>query len=210
MKITLTRALVELKTLDKRIEQALQTTNFCAVAKGKGDKRVPVGASMTIEALTTRITSEVQSLNDLINRRNLLKQRLVEANAATKVMIAGTEYTIAGAIEVKRNIDVKQRLLGAMHNQLVRAENAIQVGNTKLNEDIEKSVAEAYKGDKAKPSTEMYDAVANPRRNTQELSLLDPADVRAQVDKLNATITGFLAEVDIALSEINAKTEVEL
>ena len=208
--ITLTRALVEIKTIDARITQAVNSTNFCFVVKGRGDRKAPHNVSMTLQHLSDIIVNSEKSLNDLASRRNTIKTKLIEANTTTKVIIAGKEYSIAGAIEAKRSMDLKKAILTNMRTQLTRCEQTIQVGNTKLNDEIEKAVADAFKGDKTKPTTEMYAAVANPRLDANELSLLDPVGLRAKIDDMEKNITMFLGEVDVALSEVNAKTTIEV
>jgi hypothetical protein len=76
--------------------------------------------------------------------------------------------------------------------------------------DIEAAVAAAFAGEKTKPTQEMYDGVASPRKNLHEVSLLDPLGTAFLLTTLEAEINTFLTEVDFVLSENNAKTEIEV
>ena len=53
------------------------------------------------EEFKKRTTSDFQSLNDLIKRRNQVKNAIVSSNAVTKVTVGGQTMTVAEAIEYK-------------------------------------------------------------------------------------------------------------
>jgi hypothetical protein len=209
-KITLTRALVELKTLDARISNTISLTCFVGIVKGTGDKQVVVGSAETPAALEQRIRSGFQSLDDLIIRRNKIKAELVQANATTPVTIAGCTYTIAGAIEYKRAMEVERQIVMHMRAQLAKAEQIVQQGNTKMETDIETAAVAAAGGDKKAVSTEVFEMVAAPRRAMHKHALLDPANLRESIEQRVKLIEAFAAECDVALSEVNARTEIEV
>ena len=96
-KITITRALVELKTVDKRIEKALEgavfITHKCASDENPKHKITE---------------NRLQQVTDLIERRKNLKAAIVKSNATTKVVIDSNEYTVAEAIE-RKNITKRHK-----------------------------------------------------------------------------------------------------
>ena len=210
MKCTITRALAEIKILDKRIENAIDSGAFLAVTRGTGDKRTVLNTSETIENISGRITASYDSVEALIKRRQLLKAKIVEANATNKITICGEEMTVAAAIERRTSIQFEQKFLVAIRSQYEQANLSISKLRTNLEADIDKALASVYGNDKGKVTVEQHEAVATPKREVQEPGLLDPRNVQAYIEKLTKRIEDFGMEIDFTLSEFNAKTEIEI
>lgn len=104
-KMSLHRALAELKLLDSRIERGINTI-------------VPIGVQQTGRKVNghydkaefeKEVIADFQSVTDLIARRQLIKSAIVQANATTSVKIGGVDYKIAEAINQKVLIDAKKK-----------------------------------------------------------------------------------------------------
>ena len=209
--ISITRALAEVKSLDDRITKAVQAGAFVAVTQGKGERRRMTSTSASIQTVEQSIKSAYTSINDMLNRRKALKAAVIKSNAETTVSIGGVSMTVAEAIERKNSIGLQATFYQFMRKNYIEAANAVTNGNRVLDDQIEKAVVAAYGNDsKNKPSKEAYDAVAEPRRNDHELSLLDPQNITAKIDELAAKLNTFSMEVDFVLSESNARNEIEV
>lgn len=92
--MTITKALSELKLLDKRISDEICKTQFCAA--NKHFQRTLNGKSIT--DAKKDMLSVYNKITDLINRRNGIKKALTLANATTSVTINGQKMSIAEAI----------------------------------------------------------------------------------------------------------------
>ena len=61
-----------------------------------------------------------------------------------------------------------------------------------------------------KSQSDEYDAVAKPFLLNNEAKIVDPLDVKKLIETLEDGINAFEQEVDIALTESNARTEIEI
>lgn len=208
--ISVTRALTEVKHLTDRITRA-NSQSFIGVAKGK-DKfttclTVP---SETVDSLAKSVKANLTSAIDLISRRERLKREITRSNAMTYVTIAGISMTVADAIEKKAAISYTQHLVQNLRSQLYNANGLVEKSNTKLLEEINVAVTTAYGNEKGKVEADQYDAVAKPRQDRSELSLIDPNGVSALIKKLEDQMADFLQEVDFILSENNSITQISV
>lgn len=208
--MSLTEALVTLKLLGNKIGTAAGAS-FVAVSKGRGDKRVVIPASKPVDVVATALQGNYDRISSLMKNRDKIKSSLVMANAFTKVNIGSVEMTLAEAIELKSSIVLKKNLLRMMQHQMAQAMNTIQVGNTKLDQLIENAALTASSAkSRGDIPAGLYDSVANPRLDAEQLALLDPINVEDKINALTAEIESFESEVDLRLSEVNAKTTIEV
>ena len=98
-KMTVHKALAELKIIDDRIHKAVHNSVFVYSCKNGIDKvdGVPVSD------FKKDINSNYQKVTNLINRRNAMKRAIVLSNAVTKVTVGDKEYTVAEAIDMKNH-----------------------------------------------------------------------------------------------------------
>ena len=160
-----------------------------------------------METFEKNAKAKLQSLENLIQFRNSLKQKVVEVNAKTVVEIAGEKMTIAGAIE-RKNFNITQRdVITKLRNQYTETINEFEFGKTRYTEglnEIQKNL-----GDKSvdenllKVSKEHYE-------KNNKLELIDPINLKEYYSKMSEELTNFINEVDVTLSEINATTNIEL
>lgn len=112
--ITVHKALAELKLLDIRIEKVIAEGVYCVANKHSNDKigGVPLDDYIKI------MQGGYDRATDLINRRKAIKRAVVLSNAVTKVSVAGNEYTVAEAIEMKNHGVEFEKLLLAVQIRL--------------------------------------------------------------------------------------------
>lgn len=147
MKLTVTRALTELKTLDARINRKIQEGVFIGFTTGRN----PVRGYKNNEEFERDVKANYQSIQDLIKRRNIIKRTIVLSNANTYIEIAGKRMTVAEAIERKNSIQYEKELLKQMEKEYdyvisVHADETERV-KEKLDELLKKTF-----GDGTKPS----------------------------------------------------------
>lgn len=205
-KMTVHKALAELKTLDDRINSEITGSVF---VRGNRHNNMKIFGK-TIPDFMADTESSYQSVKALINRRNAMKRAVVLSNAITKVNIGGVEYTVAEAIEMNNH---------GMEN-LVDFRNCLREQYSSV-----KRMVESENGDKLVKACENYiqatfgtkEKINNPdiemaqkvymTNNTYDI--VTGFDIEKVIKELTDRIDAFKAEVDSALSVSNALTVIE-
>lgn len=209
-KISITRALVELKRLNDRISTAISAGTFVSTVVGKNSYQKVSGSNQSVVEMTRTIQSSFDSVDTLITDRARIKSAIVMSNALTKVTIMKQEMTVAEAIELKSTVVFRRQYLQVLRNQLVVANRAIATTNATLEAAIEVSLNNIYGSEKSKITDDTYKSVANPQKEQKEASLLDPQKIEAKIAALTEEISLLESEVDFTLSESNASTLIEV
>jgi Tfp pilus assembly protein FimV len=207
-KMSVTRALAELKRLDERIQKALNN-QFVDVSVGKGEHKRSANRE-NIHVAESRIQSNKDTLMSMFDKRNKIKAAVVKSNALTMVLLGGEVISVAEAIERKRSIELKRQLSVSLKSQFKRVTDIVTTLNEKVDQTIELNLATIYGNDKGKVDPSMYAAIAEPQKAQKEAALIDPAKVQQWIEKLDDEISLIDTELDFLLSEINAKTEIEV
>ncbi len=208
-KITITRALAELKLLDSRILKKSSDLVVIDIYQNRKDLALRTGD--TKDVFIEKAKSSLQSVKDLIERRKKIKSAILISNATVKVKIGDVEYAVIEAIERKISIKYDQNLLNKMRKQVVESKGEISNQAPKLDQDIKDMINKSLAGDQ--PTAEENKAneeMANRFLEANVLRLLDPCQVEKQIDELDEQIDTFLTEVDFVLSESNSRTEIEV
>ena len=205
-KMTVHKALAELKTLDDRINSEITGSVFVRANRHNNMKIF----GKTIPDFMADTESSYQSVKALINRRNAMKRAVVLSNAITKVNIGGVEYTVAEAIEMNNH---------GMEN-LVELRNCLREQYSSV-----KRMVESENGDKLVKACENYiqatfgtkEKVNNPDIETAQkvymanntYDIVTGFDIEKIIKELTDRIDAFKAEIDSALSVSNALTVIE-
>jgi hypothetical protein len=209
-KMTVTRALAELKLLDSRINKEITYSSaFVDVSQKKtedGNKALKSG--MNKQEFEKRAESNYKSINDLIKRRNEIKSAILKSNAETKVKIGKNDYTVVEAIDQKGAINYKKSLLNSMKSQLSIMLSEIERAKGKVESQVETMLTQNLGGNE-KTNENDYDIIAKPFIEANELKLIDPLKLQEKIDVLDKEIDEFESEVDFVLSESNSRTEIE-
>ena len=205
--ITIHGALAELKVIDKRIEK--QIVNFNPIGLAKTGK--PVNNYIDEEVFNSDANKNWQSIQDLINYKQSLKSAVVKANALTTVTIGNDTMSIADAINQKTQIESKEQLLTKLQQQY----NSIVAQHNKENERIENIALDNAKiilgkqGDnKVSATDEEVKNIVVPFVSRERFNIVDPLNLKSKIEELDNYITTFKAEIDAALSVINATTKI--
>ena len=205
-KMTVHKALAELKTLDDRINSEITGSVFVRANRHNNMKIF----GKTIPDFMADTESSYQSVKALINRRNAMKRAVVLSNAITKVNIGGVEYTVAEAIEMNNHgMENLVELRNCLREQYSSVKRMVESENDdKLVKACENYIQATF-GTKEKinnPDIEMAQKVymAN---NTYDI--VTGFDIEKIIKELTDRIDAFKAEVDSALSVSNALTVIE-
>lgn len=210
-KMTVHKALAELKVIDDRINKAISEGVYVIANKHSNEKI----QGMTIEQFKEKMKASHQKVTDLINRRNALKRAVVLSNATTKIKVGNDEYTVAEAIEMKNHgMEFKTNYMRMMASQNLSAQADI---NRNSGEAIEKraeqyvlSVIQAQPKDaKMAIDSDAMQALRKDYIKNNTYDLIDPLKVNGIIEKMTDEINEFNTEVDAALSVSNALTVIE-
>ena len=205
MKMSITRALAEIKTLDSRISKKIDESNFVSYSIGKK----PVIGYKTNEEFNNQAKSSLSSIKDLIDLRSKIKAAIVAKNAEVLVTIADKEMTVADAIEKKNSITYEKELLSAMKQQFLVATSKVEEINRNM-EVTSDQIANSLAGKDTKVNPESLEYIKKFMQDVKEPQLVDGVNVKKQIEDLDNFITDFEKEVDFTLSESNTRTEIEI
>jgi C4-type Zn-finger protein len=198
--MSITRALVELKTLDSRINKLIQNSIFVSI---KGELRTPSESSKDSVANYNKV-------KDLLSRRVSLKSAIVISNALTKVRICDMDLSIAEAIELKSSISNYENLLGTLKKQYATENRNVETLNDRTRNNLE-SISNNNKLKKDEDNTVAdITSLSRDYMNLHRVELFDPLSVKTKIDELESFITLFKDQVDFVLSEKNATTLIEV
>ena len=207
-KMLVTVALNELKTLDSRINKAINQAAFVEASK-ISEKNAKVGKTKV--DFSQEAKAALDSINDLIARREKIKAAVIASNAVTEVEIAGQKMTVAKAIDTKESIGYKSLLLEVLKDQFYSARMKVNKQNEIMNDKIDKLIETAYgKEGKDKISEADYDAIATPYKKANEFDLVDPIGAEAKIKELDEYIEKFNSTVDSVLQISNCVTYIEI
>ncbi|MGG0668734.1 hypothetical protein ABE073_09400 [Lederbergia citrisecunda] len=199
------RALSELKTLNDRIPKAIQEADFIATDRKSAQKI----NGLSIEDYEKTIQAGFDKAVSLIERRNRLKDAIVQSNAITEVVVAGETMTVAKAIERKSSIVNEEKLLAAMVGKRRTAINRLTMENESLPSRLEDYLT-AILGNKEHAKKEEVELHTKSFMERNEYVLIDPLKLDKRIEEWEERITSFQAEVDAVLSESNAITKITI
>lgn len=200
---TVTEILTELKTLDKRIEKAIDESTFISAISEKT-------SSLSASEVSTNIKAAYQKVMDMIDRRNAMKAALVLSNASTNVAVDGKTYTVAEAIDAKAHaMAYKKKLLSVMVSQAQKTSRNYESMVNQRNSTAEDVAARVAGGNNSEIKTsDIYKQTYDNYLETNPILLVDPLGLADKITALADEIDAFALNVDTALAVINAKTIV--
>ncbi|MDM5250326.1 MULTISPECIES: hypothetical protein [unclassified Lysinibacillus] len=204
-KISIHRALTELKMLNHRIEAATNEVSS-VLANRKSNSKIN---GVEIQEYEKQMQASYDKVVSLISYRNRIKSLVVESNAKTKVIVGKEEMTVAEAIERKQSIQYEKELLEVMQQQYRSAINTVAKENDALPAKLETYLVNIL-GNKDKQSSEEVKLHTDTFMKRNEFELIDPMNVKRKIEALNNRIEEFESEVDAVLSESNATTFIEV
>ena len=212
--MTVHRAMVELKTIDKRIAKEIDNASFCTSAKVNTKKLFGQPA----EEFYRQAQSGFDSITGLINRAAAIKAAISVSNAKTKIKVNEQEMTVAEAISLKQNlIPLRQKLLNALNIQYSEAIHEVEDKNATLEKRTDVYIASIYGSNAAAKAAdaEEVNKAREAYANAQTFELVDglKTNKKGAADIIKAMqddIVKFQNDLDAALSVSNATTVIEI
>lgn len=206
MQITVTKALTELKKLDKQIAKLTQQGQFVLTAtRGR-----VAGFTDVADAVST-VKSNYDKIVALQKRRANIKAKLTASNAATKLSVAGQEMTVAEAIERKTSIQQDIDLLSVLKKQFNTAVTAQIRHEQSVQNEIDRKVEQVFGNAKKIDANDgTYKAIREQVEQANKFELVDPLSLAKVIEKMEEDIDDFRANVDVELSVSNATTKIDI
>jgi hypothetical protein len=203
--MSIQRGLAELKLLNKRINDAMYGNALIAVRIGEK----PVTGYKDDTDFKDIASAKYQSVTDLIKRRDAIKGSIVVANAITDVKVGEDVMKIAVAIERKTSIQFKVQLLAVLRQQYAQALVDYQRKEDAFRSRLDQHLETLYGKEGKAKGAESKEAL-KPFLDLNEPHLVDPLNLKTEIEKLTKYIDLFLMEIDFVLSEINVKTDISI
>ena len=205
-KMTVHKALAELKTLDDRINSKIADSIFVRANRHNNIKIF----GKAIPDFMADTESSYQSVEALINRRNAMKRAVVLSNAITKVEIGGVEYTVAEAIEMNNHgMENLVDLRNCLREQYSSVKRMVESENgDKLVKACENYIQATF-GTKEKINNPDIEMAQKAYMTNNTYDIVTGLDIEEVIKELTDRIDAFKAEVDSALSVSNALTVIE-
>ena len=210
-KMTIHKALAELKIIDSRINRAIAESALVIANKHSNNKI----DGKTISEYKDEMKSTYQKITDLIKRRNAMKRAVVLSNAQTTIQIGENTYTVAEAIEMKNHgIEHDEFLMNHMNIQLEKAKRVLENNSGESIEEKARQYVLSVISSQPKEAKMTIDSKAMQSLKEQYIEdstydLIDPNNVAVRIAELRDYVDEFNAEVDAALSVSNALTVIE-
>lgn len=204
-KITIHRALSELKLINKKIATGL--TQQVIGSKVKNEAEV---MGMTLVDFEAKLVGNLQSIRKLIENKSKLKAAIEKSNAEVMVKINGVDMTVTEALTIKNHTltDLKD-----LHTTLKKLHFSFNDNVNRLNQDI-KTKADQYALSMFQGvSSISTDKVANVKMeyiSSREYEVVDPNKLVEVIDTIEKQIDGFTNEIDYVLSESNARATITI
>ena len=210
-KMTVHRALAELKTMDDRITKAINSVNYVMAVKHSAEKI----NGIKVEDFKESIKDNYKKVKSLMARRDAMKRAVVLSNASTNVKVGDTEYTVAEAIEMKNHgVEYKKALRQRMVNDwnIARIEldrNSGEAIEKRAEQYVLSVIGAQPKDAKMAVDSEAMKALRKDYIANNTYDLIDPLDLAKVMEKMMDEINEFETEIDAALSVSNAVTVIE-
>ncbi|MBT3298725.1 hypothetical protein HN385_07375 [archaeon] len=203
-KITVTRGLVRLKTLDNQINFLIDDFKPVDISVNK-----KLNSKQTFQEFDANVKSGWQKINDLIKQRSKIKSGIVASNAVTMVDIVGTKMSVAAAIERKKSIEYDVHLRNSLKGNFAAQSNNVDKMNDDVKMRLDRLLESTFSKDSSKVKPDELDAVAKPFMERNEATLIDPIRVNDKIHQLDEGIDSFKEEIDIVVTESNSVTYIE-
>lgn len=201
--MTVHQALCELKTLNKRIDKAIEATKPVAIKEASAKKI----EGMTTEDFTANAMSTHDSAVGLIKRQRAIKAAVNQYNAEKQIDVCGRKYTIAQAIwEMQHGTSEDKALLTRYTALLSFVNTQIERANgSDLDRRAEAFCASMY-GSKEKCDPKDFNATLEDYKAKHTVEMFDPLNIRRIIADIDKEVSDFEANVDAAIQVANATT----
>ena len=201
VKMSITRALAQVKLIESKLGRAF--AGFDVEINGK----LKYFPNFTTEQFEKEALVEVNSFEDLFKNRLKLKSAIARANIDTKISLFGTEYSIIELIDLKNSSQYKKNVYTNLINNYNKCKSEVVNQDVKIENEVSKQV-EVANSNKTQVSKDLTTTLTETYKTLWggKIIGLDINKISKEKDDLDRLV----AEIDMILSEINSKTEIEV
>lgn len=201
IKMSITRALAQVKLIESKLGRAF--AGFDVEINGK----LKYFPNFTTEQFEKEALVEVNSFEDLFKNRLKIKSAIARANIDTKISLLGTEYSIIELIDLKNSSQYKKNVYTNLINNYTKCNSDVISQDVKIENEVSKQV-EVANSNKTQVSKDLTTTLTETYKTLWggKVIGLDINKVKKEKEELDKLV----AEIDMILSEINSRTEIEV
>lgn len=201
VKMSITRALAQVKLIESKLGRAF--AGFDVEINGK----LKYFPNFTTEQFEKEALVEVNSFEDLFKNRLKIKSAIARANIDTKISLLDTEYSIIELIDLKNSSQYKKNVYTNLINNYNKCKSDVVNQDVKIENEVSKQV-EVANSNKTQVSKDLTTTLTETYKTLWggKIVGLDINKISKEKDDLDKLV----AEIDMILSEINSRTEIEV
>ena len=201
VKMSITRALAQVKLIESKLGRAF--AGFDVEINGK----LKYFPNFTTEQFEKEALVEVNSFEDLFKNRLKIKSAIARANIDTKISLFGTEYSIIELIDLKNSSQYKKNVYTNLINNYNKCKSEVVNQDVKIENEVSKQV-EVANSNKTQVSKDLTTTLTETYKTLWGGKIIG-LDIN-KISKEKEDLDKLVAEIDMVLSEINSKTEIEV
>ena len=197
--ISIHRALTLISKSNETLAVAIARGTFVSTVQGV--LRRPTDSSFKTELeLVTRIQSDTDKVESLLNLIAKLKAAVASKNLETKVQFDGREVSITELLAIKSTLSQRQQYLNAVRQQSQRANLVAE----KQQQENNRTVGSATGADAATVLKQLE------QLNAVEVITANKESAAMKIQRLQEQNEFLVNELDYTLSEINLSTYIDI
>ena len=197
--ISIHRALTLISKSNETLSSAISRGMFVSTVQGV--LRRPTDASFKTELeLVTRIQSDTDKVESLLNLIAKLKAAVASKNLETKVQFDGREVSITELLAIKATLSQRQQYLNAVRQQSQRSNLVAE----KQQQENNRTVGSATGADAATVLKQLE------QLNAVEVITANKESAAMKIQRLQEQNEFLVNELDYTLSEINLSTYIDI
>lgn len=197
--ISIHRALTLISKSNETLAVAIARGTFVSTVQGV--LRRPTDSSFKTELeLVTRIQSDTDKVESLLNLIAKLKAAVASKNLETKVQFDGREVSITELLAIKATLSQRQQYLNAVRQQSQRANLVAE----KQQQENNRTVGSATGSDAATVLKQLE------QLNAVEVITANKESAAMKIQRLQEQNEFLVNELDYTLSEINLSTYIDI
>jgi hypothetical protein len=211
-KMTIHKALCDVKLADKKIQQLLSYGNsYVEVNTDPTNANFKIRGK-SVPEFSSEVSSNYQTVRDTMKRVDAIKSAISKSNASTIINVGGKEMTVAEAIyQMKYGIKAKKQLLGTLQTQLQFAQSKLEDAVKKNEAKLAKTIETVYGNkEKGNVNTDTLMEFMKKYSTDNQPVLIDPINISKEINRLSMEIDVFELNVDSAIQVSNATTTIEI
>ena len=201
VKMSITRALAQVKLIESKLGRAFAGFDVEVNGKLKGFP------NFTTEQFEKEAQVEVNSFEDSFKNRLKIKSAIARANIDTKIPLFGTEYSIIELIDLKNSSQYKKNVYTNLINNYNKCKSDVVNQDFKIENEVSKQV-EVANSNKTQVSKDLTTTLTETYKTLWGGKIIG-LDIN-KISKEKEDLDKLVAEIDMILSEINSKTEIEV